>query len=156
MKLSVRWIELLVLIAAFAAPAAARPRSPQAAVVPADVAGNWDVSFTTPNGPIPGYLRLKKDGDKLTGFVGSQMGESPAQAEVKGKDLSVWFTFQSQNGPLEIVMNGAVAGDKIAGTFTFGGQAGGEWIATRAADAKDTKDAKETKEQAKEPSPSAK
>jgi len=164
MKLIVRSIVLLVMVTAIASPVVASPRSPQAAqpaAAPADVAGNWDVAFTTPNGPMPGYLKLKKDGDKLTGVVGSQMGESAAQAEVKGKDLAVWFTFQGQSGPMEIVMNGAVAGDKIAGTFTFGGQAGGEWTATRASDTKDTKEAKDTKEpakeqQPKEPSPSAK
>ena len=147
MKLIVRSIALLVMVAAFVIPAAARaPQAAQATTAPAaDISGNWDVAFNTPNGPMPGYLKLKKDGDKLTGVVGSQMGEAPAQAEVKGKDVSIWFTFQGQQGPMEIVMNGTMTGDKLAGSFSFSGQTGGDWTATRA-DAKDTKEPKEPKE----------
>jgi hypothetical protein len=133
MKKLIRVFAALALIAGLAAPAAAQTTAP--AAPPADVVGSWDVNFTTDQGPIPGYLKFKKDGDKLVGTVGSQMGEAPMEAEVKGSDVSVWFNFQAQNGPIAIEMTGKVAGDKITGTFTAGGQAGGQWVATRTREA---------------------
>jgi hypothetical protein len=125
-------------------------QTPAPAALPADVIGSWDVSFSTAQGVIQGYLTLKKDGAKLVGTVGSQMGESPAEAEIKGKELSVWFTFQSGNGPIDITMTGKVDGDKIAGGLSAGGQAIGDWTATRTKETKDTKEAKDTKEQPKD------
>jgi hypothetical protein len=129
----------LLLVFAIAVSA----QTPAPAAPPADVIGSWDVSFSTAQGVIAGYLTLKKDGAKIVGTVGSQMGESPAEAEVKGKDLSVWFTFQSGNGPIDITMTGKVDGDKIAGGLSAGSQAIGDWTATRTKDTKDPKDAKD-------------
>jgi hypothetical protein len=139
-----RVLATLCVAAGLAVPAAAQTT----ASAPADVTGSWDVNFTTQQGPIPGYLKLKKDGEKLVGSVGSQMGEAPAEAEVKGKTLTIWFTFQGNSGPMAIEMSGTVDGDKIAGSFSLGGQPGGEWVATRSKDAA----AKETpKDPAKDP-----
>lgn len=132
----------LCVLAGAAAPVSAQtpPATP-----PADVLGSWDVNWTTEQGPISGYLKLKKDGEKLVGTIGSQMGEMPVEAEIKGKDVSVWFNFQGQGGAVPIEMLGKVDGDKITGTFNAGGQPGGQWVATRS---KDTN----TRDVAKEPS----
>lgn len=138
-------LAMLCVFAGAAAPVSAQtPPAPSAA----DVVGSWDVNFTTDQGPIPGYLKLKKDGDKLVGSVGSQMGDAPAEAEVKGKDVSVWFTFQGGSGPIAIEMIGKVDGDKITGSFSAGGQPAGNWVATR------TKDPGASREM-KEPAPTA-
>src|SRR4051812_48772147 len=104
-----RVLATLCVAAGLAVPAEAQTT----ASAPADVTGSWDVNFTTQQGPIPGYLKLKKDGEKLVGSVGSQMGEAPAEAEVKGKTLTIWFTFQGSSGPMAIEMSGTVDGDKI-------------------------------------------
>ena len=121
-------------------------QTPAATVPPADVVGSWDVSFSTTQGVIPGYVTLKKDGAKIVGTVGSQMGESPAEAEVKGKEVSIWFTFQSGNGPVDITMTGKVDGDKISGGLSAANQSIGEWTATRTKDPKEAKDTKEAKD----------
>jgi hypothetical protein len=60
------------------------------------------------------------------------MGEAPIQAEAKGKDVSLWFTFQSQQGAIDIEMNGSLSGDTMKGPLIMGGNAGGDWLATRA------------------------
>ena len=105
-------------------------------------------TVTTQQGQtIPSVVKLTKDGDKIAGTLSSEMGEAPLTAEVKGKTLSIYFTFQGQNGPMAIEMSGTVDGDAIKGTMAVGGQTGGEWTATRAKDA----NAKETpKEPAKD------
>jgi hypothetical protein len=129
-------LNALVLLGCLAAPCAAQTSTSSAA---ADVVGTWNATVTTTQGQeIPAALTLKKDGGKVAGVISSEAGESPVQAEVKGQTLTVTFTFQGQNGPMGIVLDGTVAGDAVKGTMTVDGQAGGNWTATR-----DRKDSKE-------------
>ena len=132
----------LALTVFLAAPAlaqttAATAATPAAATV--DVVGTWDATVTTGQGPIPTQIKLKKDAGKLVGTISSQMGETPIEAEVKGKDVSIWFNFQGQNGPMAIELNGTVDGDSAKGSMLAGGQAAGEWVATRSKEGKDPK-----------------
>lgn len=133
-------LSTLALLACLAAPAAAQSTSttPTTATTtssaPADVLGTWDATVTTAQGQaIPSQLKLKKEADKLVGTIGSQMGEVPVEAEVKGNTLTVWFNFQGQGGqPTAIELAGTVEGDTVKGKMAVGGEPGGEWIATRA------------------------
>jgi hypothetical protein len=132
-------LNTLALTLALAAPAVAQTATTTAPA--ADVVGTWNVSVTTQQGQtIASVVKLKKDGDKIAGTLSSDMGEAPVTAEVKGNALNIYFNFQGQNGPMAIEMAGTVDGDAIKGTMAVGGQAGGEWTATRAKDA----NAKET------------
>jgi hypothetical protein len=132
-------LNTLALIACLAAPAAAQSTTTTTTTSTAvDVLGTWDATVTTTQGQaIPSQVKLKKDGDKIVGTIASQMGETPIQAEVKGKTLTIWFNFQGQNGPMAIELAGTVndAGDTVKGTMAVGGQPGGEFLATRAKDA---------------------
>jgi hypothetical protein len=121
------------LIACLAAPAGAQTTTTTTTTTaPADVLGTWNATVTTQQGQaIPVQLKLRKDAEKIVGTISSDMGEAPVQAEVKGKALTVSFTFQGQNGPMAIEMAGAVDGDAVKGTMAIGGQAGGEWSGTR-------------------------
>jgi hypothetical protein len=141
----------LAFVLLLAAPGAAQTPAASPAPATADVLGTWDVTVTTAQSAIPSQLKLRKDSDKIVGTISSQMGETAVQAEVKGKDLSVWFNFQGQNGPMAIELNGTVDGDSAKGAMMIGGQAGGEWVATRSKESKDP--AKDKKDSA--PAPSA-
>src|SRR6476661_6191379 len=99
-----------------------------------DPVGTWDATFTTQQGQVPAQLKLRKDGDKLVGTIASQMGEAPVEWQAKDKTLTVWFNFATQNGQTPIEMVGTVDGEKVKGSFTAGGQTGGDWIATKAKD----------------------
>jgi hypothetical protein len=135
-------LNTLALMACLAVPAGAQTATTTAPA--ADVLGTWDVTVNTSQGQsIPSQVKLKKDGAKLVGTISSQMGESPLEAEVKGNALTIWFNFQGQNGPMAIELAGTVTGDKITGTMGVGGQAAGEWVATRAKDAAATETPKE-------------
>src|SRR6188768_1694267 len=127
-------LNTLALIACLAAPVAAQTTT---ATTPTDVLGTWDATVTTAQGQaIPSQIKLKKEAEKIVGTIGSQMGEMPVEAEVKGKTLSVWFSFQGQGGqPTAIELVGTVEGDTVKGTMAVGGQPGGEFVATRAKDA---------------------
>jgi hypothetical protein len=127
----------LALLVFLAAPAGAQTAPTPPAPAPADVLGTWDATITTAESVIPTQLKLKKEGDKIVGVISSHMGEAPVEAKVKGKDLSIWFNFQGQNGPMAIEMIGTVDGDTVKGTMAIGGQPGGDWVATRGKDSKD-------------------
>jgi len=121
---------LALILTPFAAAAQTTTTAPAS-----DVVGTWDITVNTQQGAIPSQLKLRKDGAKLVGNIASQMGEAAVEAEMKDKTLSVWFTMQGQNGPMAIEMVGAVDGDKMKGSIAMGGNAIGDWIATRAKDA---------------------
>ncbi len=94
-------------------------------------AGTWDVSFTTPNGPMTVALNLKKDGDKLSGTIVGPQGEVAVEGTQKDNAVAVNFSVQTPNGAFAIVMNGKQDGDAIAGTMDFGGQGQAEWTGKR-------------------------
>ena len=106
----------------------------------ADATGTWTASFNTQNGVIPATLKLQKSGDKMTGTIGSQEGTSEVEAEVKGKTLTVRFNYNANGQAMPIVMTGTLDGDSAKGTMTAGGNAAGDWTATREKDTKETKE----------------
>ena len=94
-------------------------------------AGTWDVSLTTPNGPMSVALTLKKDGAKLSGSIAGPQGEVAVEGTQKDKAVVVSFSVQTPNGAFAIVMNGNQDGDAIGGTMDFGGQGQAEWTGKR-------------------------
>jgi hypothetical protein len=104
---------------------------PPAAAAAGDATGTWNANFVTQNGEIPAQIKIAKSGDKLTGTISSQMGESKLEAEQKGKAVSIWFTMQGQNGPMAIELSATQDGDSMKGTAMASGTPAGEWTATR-------------------------
>jgi hypothetical protein len=131
----------LVLAACLAVPAASFAQA--AAAAPADALGTWNASFNTQNGVIPAVLKLEKSAEKITGTIGSQEGTSPLEAEVKGNTLTVWFNYSANGQAIPIEMTGTITGDTAKGTMNAGGQAAGDWTATREPKGKDAKEPKE-------------
>jgi hypothetical protein len=92
-----------------------------------NVAGTWKVQFTAVTGQtIEASLKLKQDGDKLTGvYIGGDGTEIPIQ-EVKLQDDELTFQVVRDRGGQKLTMqySGKVAGDAIKGKidFAFGGQ----------------------------------
>ena len=127
-----------VLAVSLALPAAAAAQTAPAT----DALGTWNATFNTQQGVIPATLKLQKTGEKITGTIGSQDGEGPLEAEVKGKNLTVWFNYNAGGSPIPIEMTGTIDGDTAKGTITAGGSPAGDWTATRAKETKDAKDAK--------------
>jgi hypothetical protein len=131
-------LSTLVLLACLAAPASAQTTTTTTSTTttaPAvDVLGTWDATVTTAQGQaIPSQIKLKKDGAKIVGTIGSQQGELPVEAEVKDKTLTIWFNFQGQGGQaMAIELAGTVDGDTVKGKMAIAGQPGGDFIATRA------------------------
>jgi hypothetical protein len=98
----------------------------------ADILGNWDVTVTTGTGPETlAPLVLKKDGDQIVGTLSSPQGDQSVEASVKDKAVTIWFSVRTQNGPINITMNGTAEGDTMTGSMDFGGRGQGQWRARR-------------------------
>ena len=57
----------------------------------AGVAGDWAVSFDTPNGAREVTIAMKVDGDALTGTIASEIGEVPFKGTAKGNTFNASF-----------------------------------------------------------------
>jgi hypothetical protein len=112
-----------------AAPASAASGASAAAPAAGDVvSGDWDASADAQGTAIPFTLKLKLEGDKVTGTSDSAQGSSPlSKGTYSAGKLS--FTLETPNGA--IGMTGMVKDGKIVGEFDFAGQMTGKWEATK-------------------------
>jgi hypothetical protein len=96
-----------------------------------NVAGDWDVTIVSPQGPNTTRLTLKQDADKLDGMFKSPMGELPVKGSVTGSDVKITFTIDIQGQGLDIALNGKANGATITGTAVFGTFGEGEFTAKK-------------------------
>jgi hypothetical protein len=110
-----------------AAPAAAPATAPSAA--PGDfVSGEWDGSADAQGTAIPFTLKLKLEGDKVTGTSESAQGALPiSKGTFTAGKLS--FSLETPNGA--IGLTGVIKDGKIVGDYDFAGQMTGKWEATK-------------------------
>src|SRR5262245_26201120 len=93
----------------------------------ADPTGTWTWNFTTQNGQtIESTLKLKLDGDKLTGvYVGRNNQETPIEnAKFKDGELSFQVARERDGNRFTMKFQGKVVGDTLRGSTEtdFGGQ----------------------------------
>jgi hypothetical protein len=99
-----------------------------------NIGGDWDITINSPQGANTSRVTFKQDADKLDGLFKSPAGELPFKGTVDGDEVKFTFTVNFQGMPLDIKMDGKVAGETIAGKADFGGFAEGDWTAKRATD----------------------
>jgi len=118
-------LELKRALMVAAAPAPATPAAPAAGD---PLTGDWDASADAQGTSIPFTLKLKLDGDKVTGSSESAQGSVPVSkgAWVANK-LS--FSLDTPNG--SIGMTAMIKDGKLVGEFDFAGQMTGKWEATK-------------------------
>jgi hypothetical protein len=92
------------------------------------VSGDWDATADAQGTSIPFTLKLKLDGDKVTGTSDSAQGSAAiSKGSYVGNKLT--FSLDTPNGA--IVMTGMLKDGKIAGEFDFAGQMTGKWEAKK-------------------------
>lgn len=116
---------LLTLAVAIAAPAFA-----QETAAP-DIAGDWDITVTSPQGTNTVLMSLTQEKEKVSGLFKSPLGELPFTGTLTGNELKFSFTLPVDGNPLLITMTGKVDGPAMAGKADFGGFAEGDWSAKR-------------------------
>ena len=103
-----------------------------------NAAGTWDVTLISPQGTFNPQMILKQDGEKLSGVIKGQRGDTPVVGTSNGKDIKLKYTIKFQDNDMLITLTGAVDGASIKGSADYGGLADGEFNAKRASDASAT------------------
>ena len=92
------------------------------------VSGEWDASADAQGQSIPFTLKIKLDGDKVTGTSDGAAGSLPiGKGSYVGGKLS--FSLDTPNGA--VTLTGTIKDGKITGEFDFAGQMTGKWEATK-------------------------
>lgn len=117
---------------AASAPAAgaAKPAMPAAAPAAAGdpISGEWDAAADANGTEFPFTLKLKLEGDKVTGSSDSAQGSAPlSKGSFVGDKLS--FSLDTPNGAISFTAT--LKDGKIAGDFDFAGQMTGKWQAKK-------------------------
>lgn len=102
-----------------ASPAPAKPAAPAPAGDP--ISGEWECSADANGTAIPFTLKIKLDGDKVTGTSEGAQGATPVTA---GSFSAGKLSFSLDIGGAVVKMSGMVKEGKVAGDYDFGGQAG--------------------------------
>lgn len=113
---------------AAAAPPSGTPSAPPAAGGD-PVTGEWDASADAGGTAIPFTLKIKLEGDTVTGASEGAQGSFPiTKGSYAAGKLS--FTLTTPDGGA-IAMTGTIKDGKITGDYDFAGQATGKWEATK-------------------------
>jgi hypothetical protein len=85
------------------------------AALAADVNGKWTAEMKTPDGETrTTTYTFKADGDKLTGTIGSQMGDREiSEGKVDGDNISFVVSFERDGNTFKITYTGKVSGDEL-------------------------------------------
>ena len=118
MRTSIFVIALATVFAVTASPSALGLTA--APGVQNGLAGNWTVTFDTPDGIIDASANFLVDGEKVTGSIASEAGEAQLEGSVKDNAFTLNFDVQTGQGPMSIAMAGTFETDSMKGTFNFG------------------------------------
>jgi len=104
-----------------------------------DIAGSWQLRYSSDAGRLDATMELHRDGSKVTGTWTSPLGESKA---VTGSwregyvELSLAGDWPKEAGigtpgPVTTLVNGWIDGDAGKGRMRVEGRSDGVWVATR-------------------------
>lgn len=117
------------MVASAPASSVGAPASASAPAAAGDpISGEWDAAADAGGTSFPFTLKLKLEGDKVTGSSDSAQGSAPlSKGTFVGDKLS--FTLDTPNGA--IGFTATLKEGKIVGDFDFAGQMTGKWEAKK-------------------------
>jgi hypothetical protein len=96
------------------------------------ITGKWDITINMAGNAMPASATLAQAGDKVTGTLSSQAGETPIAGTITGNSLKLEFKVESPQGVMDITMTGDLAADGITGKMSLAGLGDAEWTGKRA------------------------
>jgi hypothetical protein len=93
---------------------------PVVALAQLDVAGEWNVTFTGPQGPAEYTMYVTQEGTRLTGRLTSPSGEFPLRGSVEDSRFRIVWSLPDNGRLLEITFVGTVEGERLSGTARLG------------------------------------
>jgi opacity protein-like surface antigen len=109
---------------AMAAPAPSTPTAPATGGAVAAIGGDWDCSADVMGQAMPFTLKLKQEGDKITGESSSDQGTTPI---TNGKVMGNKLTFSLETPQGAIGFTAELKEGKLVGKYDFAGQMTGDW-----------------------------
>lgn len=98
-----------------------------------NVTGDWDMTRTTPRGPMTSVITFTQTGENLTVKTTGRNGEEiTGTGTVKGNELEWTITRTGPQGEMKVIYKGKVEGDKMSGTMQMG-ERSMEWTAVKKA-----------------------
>lgn len=102
------------------------------AAKPANVAGDWTLTLTTPRGDRVSPTNFVQDGEKLKVTMTGPRGDTATgEGTIKGNDVEWQVTRTTPRGEMTIIYKGKVTGDSMAGDAQMGDSGNGTWKAVR-------------------------
>lgn len=109
-------MKTLALVAAIALVAAPISAQDTTKVPTAKVAGDWDFSFTSPEGSANWRIRFDQSGDTLWGTAATDFGQlEVSDGWITGNDLSFALHLNYNGTPIQVNFAGTVKGDTVQG-----------------------------------------
>jgi hypothetical protein len=103
----------LLALVVFSSPAFAQDSTKKE---PAKVAGNWDFSFTSPQGAANWRIKFEQSADTLWGTANTDFGAvNVADGWVTGNDISFTLNLNVQGTAISVNFAGTVKGDTATG-----------------------------------------
>ena len=81
--------------------------------------------------PMPATAKFAQEGEKVTGTIASQAGETPVNGTMSGQALKLTFNVETPQGALEITLTGDLTAAGLAGKAILTGLGEAEWTGTR-------------------------
>jgi len=137
------FLKHLRTVASFSALALAFALNSSVSAAEHNLSGTWKASFTTQNGQtIESTLKIKQDGDKLSGVVIGRNGNERPLDEITltGDQFSLKFTRERNGEKVTIKVAAKLAGDELKGKLEsdYGGENHTmDWEANRVKEAAD-------------------
>lgn len=97
----------------------------------ASMAGEWAVSFTTPQGPQDFTMYVVQQGPRLSGRMTNEYGEFPLKGTLDGNSFTITWSLPDSGKIIEITFAGKVEGDSMTGTAKLGTTGTGQLSGTR-------------------------
>lgn len=84
------------------------------------IAGNWTLDVDSPQGATKVSLVIAIEGEKASGTIASDMGESKWTGTAKDGALEFTFDLAGPQGPMTITTRAAVTGSEMKGEMDYG------------------------------------
>jgi hypothetical protein len=97
-----------------------------------DPSGAWSLVVQSPQGDITAHLTIAKDGDAITGTLGTPMGNVAIKSgRVTGNQIRLTATVDMNGESIDAVITGTIEGDSIHGSIVMGAMGSFEFTGTR-------------------------
>ena len=97
----------------------------------ADIAGEWVVTFSAPQGPQEFTMYVVQEGPRLSGRLTNEAGEFPLRGTLDGSNFTITWSLPDAGRVLDITFTGTVDGDSMTGTAKLGTRGSGQLSGTR-------------------------